>query len=265
MRMEFSHRTLHGAARARQRLFFATILVLFIFLLDVMSGGKVRGEVRSVAAYMWNGSSRLRESVADSGYFSSHRALAEDNATLREQVAAYQEDAAAYQVAAQENDQLRAMLHLAQTSQGITAPVVSSFRTSPYGTFLIGAGQADDVVSGSLVLSDTGFVIGRVSDVSAHTALVTGIFTAGTSIDALIRSAAVSVSGQGGGNARALVPLGVTIVAGDPVVAPSLRGRAIGIVGRVESTPTSPDQTVYISFPINLSELRFVYVVPANE
>ena len=262
VKTEFSHRSLHGHPRARRRLLLTTVVVLVLFAADLATGGMIRSAVHAAAASIWSATSSARSTVGDSGYFSSRRSLAEDNASLREQLAQYQERAAGFAVASEENKALRSMLKLTELEQGITAPVVSSFRASPYGTFMIGAGTAD-AAPGSLVLTEGGFVIGRVVDIDTRVALVNALFAADTETDALVAGTAVSVVGLGGGNARTSVPRGVHVALGDIVTAPSLRGRAIGIVGNVESDPTDADQTVHVRLPVNVEALRYVYVVPA--
>ncbi len=258
---EFSHRSLHGAKEGRRRLFAVTALIVILIVLDALTGGSVRGLVRSFTAGAWERTERVRSAITDSGYFSTHRSLAGENAALREQVAQYREKAAAYEVLLAENAQLRDALSLASGQRGMTAPIVSSFKSSPYGSFLIGAGTDDPIAAGDLVVTQGGFVVGSVSEVLTDTASVKGIFSAGQVTDALLRQHAIVVTGDGGGNAHASVPRSVVVKEGDPVIAPTYGGRAIGIVGRVESSPTSPDQEIFIRLPVNLSSLRYVFII----
>lgn len=260
VRGEFSHRTLHGAPSARRKLFFATIIVLLIFGVDFVSGGFIRNMVRNSAASIWNASVHIRSSVAGSGFFSSKKGLAEENIALREQLNQMQERAAAYAVLASENAELRGLLNVASQERGITAPVVSSFRASPYGTFLIAAGGGD-VSIGAYVVTEGGFVVGRVSEVGNRTSVVRGIFAADNEVEAIVSGEALVVEGQGGGNARTEAPRGIPIQVGDPVIVPTLGGRPIGVVGRVESDASGSSSKVLIQLPVNLSALRYVYII----
>jgi len=261
MAPEFSHRSLHSARAGRRRLLFTTILVIVLIVLDALSHGAVRGAVRSVGADIWTGSSDLRADITGTGYFVSHRTLAEENAALRAQVAQYQEKAAGYDVLAQQNAQLQAALSFSSETHTITAPIVSSFTSSPYGTFLIGADAEDGVAAGDLVISDGGFVIGQLADVQTKTSEVRELFSAGEHVDGLVDGTPVTLIGDGGGNAHASVPLGVHVAAGDPIISPTHGGRAVGVVGHIDSSATSPDQTVYVQLPVNLASLQYVYVV----
>ena len=252
----------------RRRLFLATIFVFVIFGIDALFGGKVRSLVRAGGMYVYRAGAGTLVRIADSGFFSARRTLSEDNRSLRERVAELEVRAAAVQVLKDENGSLRAIVHLAEAEKGITAPVVSSVRSSPYGTFSIGAGTEDGVVEGSLVMtgdsSGGGFVVGRVSDVGKHTALVLELFAPNTSIPVVIRGASTSAEGRGGGNARAEIPRGLPVAVGDPVTSRLFGGRAVGIVGSVLSVPSSATSEVYIGLPVNLAALQFVFIIPAG-
>ena len=67
--------------------------------------------------------------------------------------------------------------------------------------------------------------------------------------------------GDGGGNAHASVPRGIPVHEGDAVIANAYGGRAIGVVGKVVSSPASAEQTVYMRLPVDLASLRYVYIL----
>ncbi len=259
--------------RDRRRLFWGTALVVIIFIIDGISGGNLRGAVRLGGANVWSVGTHAGDAIFGSGFFSTRRALEEENQSLRGEISELQMRAAAFDVLREENAALQGLVHLAEGSRGITAPVVSSFRSSPYGTFLIGAGTEDGVRSGSIVLvgdslrqsADGGFVIGRIEEAGAHTSLVKGIFAPGVTTDAVIREVGISVLGRGGGQARGEIPREALVAAGDPVVSATLGGKPIGIVGKVVEDAGDASQVVYIRFPINQNEIRFVYVLPAQQ
>ncbi|MDO8576507.1 MAG: rod shape-determining protein MreC [bacterium] len=251
-----------------RRLFALTVLVIFLFLLDVLTGGSVRHQLRGGAVVLGRWSSYVGASFAGSGVFKTRAALEAQNRSLAEELAQYEERAGAYEVLRAENGELRAFVHLVESTsrevQGVTAPVVSSVRTSPYGTFLIGAGEAEGIVRGSYVLTGGGFVVGTVTDTGAHTATVGEIFAPGASVEAMAGGVTFSAAGSGGGNARAKVPRALSIRINDPVVAPLLGQRPIGIVGSIASSTASASQELFIVLPVNLSSLRYVYILPVR-
>lgn len=245
----------------KRRLWAATALVVFLFLVDVLSGGKIRAEVRAGSAIVARWGETSARTIFGSGFFSSRASLSAQNRSLTEQLQQYEERASAHVVLQEENAQLRDIVHLAQNSPGITAPVVSSMRSSPYGTFLIGAGEADGIVRGDIVLTSSGFVVGRVSDTALHTALVLEALAPSASIDAVVGGNAIVVEGKGGGNGRGSVPRDLGVRRGDSVTVPSYGGRSLGLVGEVASSTSGGAQDVYIRIPVNLAALQFVYVV----
>ncbi len=262
-RQEFSHRSLNGAPRGRSRLLFATLLILLIFGLDSLLGGPFRNFTRSVAAHVWSGVTSVQHGISGSGFFARNNTLAAENAALKDELARFQERAAAYGALKEENSTLRSMVRFTQTSQGITAPVVSSYHASPYGTFLIAASVNDAIAPGDIVLSETGFAVGKIADVGETHTLVRAAFQSGTQIDVVVGNAAVSATGEGSGNARVNVPRGIDVQVGDTVIAPGFAGHPVGIVGKVEEVSTTAEQKVYIVLPVNVSLLRFVHVIPA--
>ncbi len=262
-RQEFSHRSLHGAPRGRSKLLFATVLILCVFGLDALLGGPFRNFVRSVAGGMWNVSSSAKQSVAESGFFSRNSTLAQENAQLKRELASVRERASAYGALREENETLRSLLRFTQTSQGVTAPVVSSYHASPYGTFLVAAGANDAIAPGDIVLSETGYAVGRVVDVGSSHTLVKAVFHAGAEIDVVVGNAALTATGEGSGNALVNVPRGISVEVSDTVIAPTFAGHPVGIVGKVEEVSTTAEQKVYIVLPVNLSTIRFVYIIPS--
>lgn len=253
-----------GNRGGRRRLAYATVLVLVILAMDMLSGGAIRSLVQRSFSAVWTASATARAAVVDSGFFAMRSSLAKENRSLREQLDVSTQKAAGYESLRQENEILRSLLRLSEGSAGITAPIISSVRSSPYGTFLVRAGAADGVVVGSLVVSQGGFVIGVVSDVSESVAMVREVFAGGGEIDAHIGGAIVVAQGRGGGNAVAEVPRGIEVREGDAVTAPQFASRPIGIVGRVEADSASAAQTVYVNQPVNLVSLKYVYIVPVQ-
>lgn len=250
--------------RQYRRLWAAAILALVLFCIDSVSGGVVRGEVRAAGIALSGWTETVSRALFGSGYFSSRASLTAQNRSLSEQLAQYHERAAAYAVLQEENAALRDMAHLAQSEHGFTAPVVSSLRSSPYGTFLIGAGEVDGVVPSAIVLTPGGFVLGSVSDIASHTAVVSEVLAPGASVEAIVHGAAIVVEGRGGGNARAYAPRDLAIPIGSPVVAPAYGNRAIGIVGGVATSSSSATQDIFIQIPVNRAGITFVYVVASR-
>lgn len=247
------------------RLFAITVIVILVFVLDLASGGKVRDISQGAAGSISGTSAVAFNAIKHSGIFSTRARLAGLNQELQAEVERYREQDSAYQALKAENDQLALMAHLAQDNTGTTTAIISSFRSSPYGTFLIGAGREEGIGHDSIVLTDLDFVVGRVTDVSTHTSLVTQLLSPGKSVDALIGENTATFTGIGGGNARAQIPRDIEVKAGDIVTSGMVGGRRIGIVGKVESESADAYSTVYMRLPQNVSSMRFVFVLSSAQ
>lgn len=243
------------------RLFAITLIVILVFVADLASDGTIRNFSQGAAGNISGTTAAAFNAVKHSGIFSTRARLAGLNQELQAEVERYREQDAAYQALKAENDQLALLAHLAQDNTGTTTAIVSSFRSSPYGTFLIGAGAQEGINHDSIVLDDLGFVVGRVTDVSTHTSLVTQLLSPGKSVDALINEHPATFTGAGGGNARAQVPRDIAVEVGNIVTSGDVGGRRIGIVGKVESESADAYSTVYMRLPQNVSSMRFVFVL----
>jgi cell shape-determining protein MreC len=228
-------------------------------LANLATGGKVAALTRDLVSPISALGGRIAGALTENGFFSSRRSLEAEISVLQSEVQQQQLQAAAFEALQQQNAALSQLEHLAATTKGLAAPVTSSVISSPYGTFTIGAGSADNVSSGSLVLTAGGFVIGKVVQVQAHQSLVDQLFGPGVQTPVTIDGASVLATGQGG-TAIAEVPHGVTVSENDPVVAPEYGGRSIGVVQHVDSNPANAQSAVYIALPVSLSSLQYVYV-----
>lgn len=244
----------------RGLLLFVTIAVISLLAIDVLSGGRVRLLVRGAVASFSHAGFAAVDGAQQSGAFSTRASLASRIAELESQIETYKEQAALYASLQDENAKLREIVHLSAKEEGITAPVYSSIRSSPYGTFVIGAGIDGGIEKGDLVVTSGGFVVGRVSEVGLKTSLVTEVFAPGQSIEAVLQGSAVSLEGRGAGNAHTRLPHGVGAQVGDYVVSGEVAGKPVGIVAKTEGEDSSAYTDVYVGLPVNLDALRFVYV-----
>ncbi len=247
----------------RHRLLYITLLAVIILAADLVTHGSIRSYVRAMAARVTVSGDSGAAAVVNTGFFSTHATLAHENASLKAQIAQFQDQVSENAVLRDQNEQLHTLVNLAAEQRGMTASVVSSFLASPYDTFLISA-HAPNVANGDFVLSAGGFVIGRIANAGPQTSLVREVFASDSSVEGLVSGTDATIDGYGGGNARASLPRDVSVAVGDLVLVPTLGGRAVGVVGSVESSAASADQKIFIRLPVNLTSVRYVYVVPAQ-
>lgn len=261
MRREFSF-THARRTSGRGVLGWVTLIVVVLVGIDVLSGGAIRARTQSASTIVWSAGDAVYTAIFDSGYFLSHRTLARENASLRAQLASNRENSATITALREENTSLRELVQLASSERGITAPVVSSVIASPYGTFLVGAGEADGLKEGSLVLSPGGFVVGTIVHVGEEESMAQEVFAARSELAVTVRATSALAEGRGGGNAKLTIPREILVEVGDVATAPSLGGRPVGIVGQIDAPAAQAQAEVYVSLPVSLSSMPYVFLIP---
>jgi rod shape-determining protein MreC len=243
----------------RTRLLYATVLICIIFLLDLISGGKLRGLARVSAGFIHTAVGQASESMLETGLFSTRHHLASENARLQAALDEYKKQDALYAAEHDENVRLRALVGLSQKISGKAAMVTSSLTASMYGTFTIDRGSKDGVTRGVAVYTADGYAIGMVAEVNDHASLVHELFAPNATVEAVIGDTRVVLEGQGGGNARAHAPRESKIQIGDVARAPNVSA-PVGIVEHIDAESTGADQVLYVRIPSNLEHLLIVYV-----
>jgi rod shape-determining protein MreC len=238
-----------------------SLVAAFVFGVDRISGGAVRGYARQGGGAVWAAASAATGAVSGSGALHTKRGLVTENAELREAIVTLDEQALRFEALQEENETLRALLGLAD-EEGVTVPILSSFDSSPYGTFRIGGGAAAGLEEGSIVLTPGGFVLGSITFVSPRTATVEAFFAADKEIEMLVNDVPFVSKGRGGGNARGEIPRDAIVAVNDVVSIPAFGGRPAGIIGKFESASSSAYTTLFIRTPANLDSLRYVHVLP---
>ncbi|MEY4747499.1 MAG: rod shape-determining protein MreC [Candidatus Parcubacteria bacterium] len=254
--------------RATRFLVATTVIVAALFIADLALGGLLRERIRAVMSGLYGAASAIESRVPLAYLFASRTALQQQVIQLRSEVEMLKEKAAAYDVLRADDASLREILHLASstralpTENGIAAPVTSSVRSSPYGTFLIGAGSLEGVRKDDFVVTSGGFLIGIISDAQAHRSVVSEVLAPGAHVEATLGGASLSFDGLGNGAGRTTISRDVDARMGDIAFAPIFSQQPIGLVGTIATSSAGASKEVYIELPVNVSALRYVYVIP---
>lgn len=147
-------------------------------------------------------------------------------------------------------------------NERILAGVLARPPFVPYDLLVIDRGAEEGVVVGAVVYIAQNHAIGLVSHVYDHTSLVTLFTSPGVETTVYVYGPNVFAYayGEGGGVLRVSLPQGVGIHEGDPVVLPALRMGDVGLIERVESLPTQPEQSAYVTLPQSLQSIRMVSI-----
>src|SRR3989344_3691600 len=112
-------KNLYQQNKSRRRLLVATVFVIAVFVADTLSGGSARAFARAGAAYMWATGASAGETVFDSGFFSTRRALEKENKSLREELTQLQTRVAVFDILKSENESLRLLTGFTERGCGI--------------------------------------------------------------------------------------------------------------------------------------------------
>jgi cell shape-determining protein MreC len=202
--------------------------------------------------------------------FASNRALSEENARLRAEVASATAAVMDRDLLWSENQDLKARLGRAGLSAPRTlAAVVARPPGVPYDFLIIDAGASAGVAAGDLVSAGGSAYIGEVSEVYAGASKVELFSSPGSSYQALLTRAgtttlALTVEGQGGGSLMSEVPAATAVSAGDMIVFSSIVPQIAGKVVAVEEKDGSSFKKIFMQLPVSVSGLEFVEVYHTN-
>jgi cell shape-determining protein MreC len=187
---------------------------------------------------------------------------------LTERIAEWESASTSLSMLMAENEELKMVLNRSTTTdydRGMLAAVLKKPPYSVYDSIIIDLGENDGISKGSFVIAPGDIVIGAVSTVNKDTSIVNLFSSPGGEFDVSFgtSTAVVRANGRGGGSYEASVPRDFQVKPGDVV---SIKTGNITIAGSVDdviSDPADPFAMVLFSIPVNIYELRWVFVTPS--
>ena len=152
-----------------------------------------------------------------------------------------------------------------QTSvdEGVLASVLSKPNQSPYDTLIVDIGEGKTVEVGNIVIfGET--MLGIVDAVYGRVVKIRLFSSPGVELDVVIGEDHIpaTIVGRGGGAFRTTLPRGITIEEKDIALFPLFHAWIIGMVEKVESKQSRSFQTILLSSPVNIFELRWLTILP---
>jgi len=153
------------------------------------------------------------------------------------------------------------------TPQAIGASVMSAPDRSYYSTMIINVGSSDNVAVGDLVYSFADIALGYIADLYKTQSRVVLYSAAGLTSNVYLgpENYSVVIRGDGGGTFVADLPKSIQVNRGDNAVLQSDRTVLVAKVAEVGGGEDNPLIRVYLQGPINLNNLRWVYVDRTSE
>jgi rod shape-determining protein MreC len=227
--------------------------------------------VRSAASSV----ARTFESIY--GYMYEYDEVVAENETLKAQIADLRQEYREYTEVSAENDRLRELLRLAPRhtdSRYETATILSWGASNWASTFTISKGSSNsEVAAGDAVITETGVLIGRVTEVGLTTSVAISVIDTTFSAGALAGSRGedgIAVGDFSLMRAGLLkldyLPGDTAILAGDAVVTSGKggmfpQGLVIGSVAAVRSGETGIGLYATVVPAAELRDVTYVYVI----
>lgn len=210
---------------------------------------------------------KVRNSVVSgvggaAGFFTTQSRLVEENAALREQVAALETKVLSLSRELVHESVLLETLGRGRGIEAVAAAVLSRPPQTPYDIVIIDAGSREGVVNGAEVFLPEGPLLGVVSEVFLKRSRVELYSAPDLETGAVLErgNVPVTIIGRGGGNFKIVLPRDVEVERGDRIVSAGIASRLLAVVEDVTMRPTDSFKEVLAVGPANIFTFRFVLV-----
>lgn len=239
------------------------VFVAFLFVLHIFAPRLLPSIFYSFISPLWQYGSDASPVVGE-----SRKALMDQVKTLTERIAEWESASTSISILASENEELKYALNRSTTTdydRGMLAAVLKKPPYSVYDSIIIDLGEDDGVTNRSFVIAPGDIVIGVVSTVNKDTSIVNLFSSSGGEFDVSFgtSTAVIRANGRGGGSYEASVPRDFSVKRDDVVSIKTGNIIIAGSVDNVISDPADPFARVLFSIPVNIYELRWVFVTPS--
>lgn len=209
-------------------------------------------------------------------YFTEFDALKEENEQLKLEIAEMETAIRQAEKDSEENERLRKLLDLREQRRDLhfeSARIVESDSSNWESVLTVNKGTTQDVAVGDCVVTETGYLVGVVTDAGLNWCSIRTILDSDTSIGATVFRSGQNAVAQGdfalmGQDRLMLNYLGADpdVVAGDLIVTSGLGDYFPSqlVIGTVESVSTGDDglaQYAVITPSVSLDDLTQVFIV----
>ena len=209
-------------------------------------------------------------------YFTEFDALKEENEQLKLEIAEMETAIRQAEKDSEENERLRKLLDLREQRRDLhfeSARIVESDSSYWESVLTVNKGTAQDVAVGDCVVTETGYLVGVMTDAGLNWSTIRTILDSDTSIGATVFRSGQNAVAQGDfalmGQGRLMLNyLGADpdVVAGDLIVTSGLGDYFPSqlVIGTVESVSTGDDglaQYAVITPSVSLDDLTQVFIV----
>lgn len=263
MKTNYRPRSRHRGSQenAKRALLIAVLFVLCAGVFTIF-----RGTILHLFSPVWRGENTISRGTANTfGWISTKDTLLKENSALREKIVSQEAELVSLRgVEERERELLELLGRPGVSESSILGTVLARPPETAYDILVVDAGSESGVQVGAEVVMPEGALLGIVEEVEEQVSKVRLHTSSGKRTSAILErhNIPVILSGQGGGNFRITLPRDVEVVVGDRILSAEVGAELLGVVGRVNMSPTDAFKEVLASGPANLFNLRFVLINP---
>ena len=146
----------------------------------------------------------------------------------------------------------------------VVASVLSGPNLPPYENLIIDVGRDQGLSMGDLVIFAPNVVLGEIEQVYGRSSKVRLYSSSGVQTNVLVPLSEpihAIVSGYGGGTFILELPSNFKIPLGTRILIPGREMYVLGIVSYLRIDPTTTSEKVFIKYPVNTKNIKFVHVI----
>lgn len=194
--------------------------------------------------------------------FKNKENLEKENMELRNRVSFLESKLILCEAIERESEEIKNSLGRVESGNLKMAYIINKPPKSPYDILLLDAGSKGGINKGMEVTAYGNILLGYVSEVFPSVSKVKLISFPDEEISGFLQGLNVSVIalGKGGGNLEISLPKAIEAEAGEKIIRPGEKPLLMGIVERVDSEPSDPFQKIYFRLPVNIMELKHVFI-----
>jgi len=244
-----------------KKIVFAALAAGLVFLFFYFSFQSLSQKSLALVRPMFLAKINFRKGFENLAFlWRSKRSLLAENEALKTKLEEYRRQLVYSDFLQTENEKLKELLNLKDAKiKTILVRVLTKPNLSLYDTILVDLPEAAAAAGGEKVIVPPNILLGEVVEVAGRVAKVKLYSTPAEKTNAILASSPVVLVGRGGGNFKIILPREKTVSLGDVVTFPP--NFLIGKVSKIEADPRLPEQTIYVSSPVNIFNLEFVEII----
>jgi rod shape-determining protein MreC len=237
------------------------IVVVLVLIFGVMS--PMRSLVQNLFSPLFQTGNFFHDTLGQiPKFFSDKNQLIKENSDLLNEMEKNRLNAVDYETMKYENQKLREMLGVKPSGNFKAAFIIAKPPQIPMDSLFLDKGAKFEIHVGDLVLSSDKTLIGKIAEVSNNRSIVALTSFAGSvSYGYVARTnEPIEMTGGGGGNIEAKVPIDFDIVAGDKIMTGGQSGSLAAVASAIKEDRSSGFKNVLMSLPADVSKINIVFL-----